>query len=40
METTANASTAPAPTNVSNSVDTGPVPPTGNTSVESNITGM
>jgi hypothetical protein len=40
IETTANASTTPVPSNVSNSADTGPVPPSGNTSVQSNIAGM
>lgn len=40
LETTANASTMPAPSNVSNSADTGPVPPAGNSSVESNVAGM
>lgn len=40
IETTANAGTTPAPSNMSNSMDTGPVPPTGNTSIESNVAGM
>jgi hypothetical protein len=41
VETVSNASTAPAPSNMTNPADTAPIaPPSGNSQVQSNVAGM